>query len=84
MAKHPYEYQFMNLFITPKPGELPDYTSSKIRDDITNQLGAFAEGIPKMCTKTPDGKIDWSVNSHSFAFIGGAIVVSILLQRNRS
>ncbi len=84
MADHPYEYQFMNLFITPKPGELPDYTSPEIRDDITQQLGGLADSLQETLEKTPDGKTDWTINSHSLAFIGGLILVTILLQRNRS
>ena len=84
MANHPYEYNFINLCITPKPGELPDYTSPKIQGEITQGLSKLAGRLPKTCAKTPDGRTGWNINSHSLSFMGGVIMVTILLQRNRT
>ncbi len=84
MAEHPYEYSFMNLFLAPKPGRLPDYTTSQVQGEVTQQLGKLAERLPKVCEKSPDGKTGWTINSHSLSAVGGLVMITILLQRIRS
>ena len=83
MAEHPYEYRLVTMYLTPKPGELPDYTDQKTQKNLSQHLGKSVSQLPKIISKMPkpDG---WTVNSHSITFIGGIIITTFLLQQPKS
>jgi len=83
MSEHPYDYRLVTTYLSPKPGELPDYTNRKTQSGLTQGLGKSVSQLPKIISNMPKGD-DWTVNSHSLTFIGGMIVLSILLQRLKS
>lgn len=79
MTEHPYDYRLMAMYLSPKPGELPDYTDRNTQTSLTQGLGKTISQLPGIISKMPksDG---WIVNSHSLTFIGGTVVLSVLLQ----
>lgn len=79
MAEHPYDYRLVTMYLTPKPGELPDYTDPKTHKLLTQHLGKSVSQLPKIISNMPKGD-GWTVNSHSLTFIGGTVVSSFLLQ----
>ena len=83
MAEHPYEYSLIALYLSPKAGALPDYTNPQTQAGLTHELGKTANKLPKLISNIPSGGEGWEVNSHSLTFIGGTVVLSMLLQRNR-
>ena len=83
MAEHPYDYRLMSMYLSPKPGELPDYTDRKTQTALTQGLGKSASQLPNILSKMPQGD-SWTVNSHSRTFIGGTVVLSILLQQPKA
>ena len=81
MAEHLYEYRLVTMYMSPKPGELPDYTDRKTQQSVTQGIGKSFSQLPKIISDMPgDG---WTVNSHSLTFVGGTIVTSVLLQREK-
>ena len=72
----------MALYLSPPAGELPDYTNPNTQASMTAELGKTANHLPQIISSMPEGG-DWQVNSHSLTFIGGTVVLSILLQRSR-
>jgi hypothetical protein len=80
MAEHLYEYRLVTMYLSPKPGELPDYTDPKTHKILTQHLGKSVSQLPKIISNMPKGN-GWTVNSHSMTFIGGTVVLSILIQR---
>ena len=79
MTEHPYDYRIVTTYLTPKPGELPDYSDPKTHKTLTQYLGKSVSQLPKLISSMPKGD-GWTVNSHSLTFIGGTIVTSFLLQ----
>ena len=67
MAEHPYEYRLMTMYLTPKPGELPDYSDPKTHKLLTQHLGKSINQLPKIISGMPKGD-GWTVNSHSLPF----------------
>ena len=82
MAEHPYEYRTVIMYMAPKPGELPDYTDRKTQQSITQGIGKSFSQLPMIISKMPDE--GWTVNSHSLTFVGGTIMTSVLLQREKT
>ena len=83
MAEHAYEYRLMALYLSPQKGALPDYTAPNTQASLTSELGKTASNLNRILATMPDGE-GWNVNSHSLTFIGGTVVLSILLQRSRT
>ena len=83
MAEHPYDYRLVTTYLSPKPGELPDYTDRKTQSSLTQGLGKSISQLPKIISGIPKGN-GWFVNSHSLTFIGGTVVLSVLLQHPKA
>jgi len=78
---HKFEYRLMQKWITERPiSKIPDYSIEQARDALGAHLDIVADDLPDAINKRSSGG-DWEVNSHSFAFIGNSILISILLQR---
>ncbi len=48
MSEHPYDYRLVTMYLSPKPGELPDYTDRKTQTSLTRHLGKSASQLPNI------------------------------------
>lgn len=81
---HKFEYRFIQKWIIEKSiAQIPNYSIKDAQKALAVQLDITAEELPPAISEISGGG-DWEVNSHSYAFIGNTILISILLQRSVS